>query len=323
MLKKIPCAGYDAGNVSHRGFSVLSALFSRIVLLVTLISLFGISTDVYAGEPSSATDEYVSAQSIVDNAGRINLRLRSHAALVYDERDAQIIMQRNSHEVMPIASLTKLVTAMVVIDAGLSADDLITIHREDKDRLRYSHSRLKLGMQFRRVDLLLLALAASENRAARALARTYPGGMSAFMQAMNNKARQLGLKQTHFEDPAGLSNDNVSTAAELLEIVRAASHYPLIQEYTTQKHNFVLEQRRGRRLEFGNTNRLISRKSWPIRLSKTGYTSTAGNCLVMQTSINQRPVVIVLLESWGKLSKYGDSNRIRKWLVKTENLALR
>ena len=207
---------------------------------------------------------------------------------------------------------------MVILDARLPMDEVITISKADKDRIRYSKSRFRKGMKFRRDDLLLIALVASENRAALALARTYPGGSTQFVKAMNHKAHELGLVKTHFSDAAGLANDNVSTANELLQIVKAASTYAEIRKFTTQTRESITDLNTGREVKFGNTNRLVKLDSWPITLSKTGFTHDAGNCLVMQTEINERPVIIVLLDSWGKLSKYGDSNRIKKWLIKTE-----
>ena len=263
-------------------------------------------------------ESYVSAQAIREHTRPNKIKLRSHAALVFDARDKETIFTRNAEDLMPIASLSKLMTAMVVLDARLDMDEAITISKADKDRIRYSHSRLKRGMTFTRRDLLHIALAASENRAAAALARTYPGGTSAFVAAMNRKVQELGLKQTHFVGPAGLGNDNVSTAQELLQIVRAASDYPEICEFTTRTHDSIIDVKTRRKVTFGNTNRLVHRRAWPMTLSKTGYTGDAGNCLVMQTKINARPVIIVLLDSWGKLSKYGDSNRIRDWLTNTE-----
>jgi D-alanyl-D-alanine endopeptidase (penicillin-binding protein 7) len=222
-----------------------------------------------------------------------------------------------------VASLTKLMTAMVILDAELNMDEVITITKEDKDRIRYSKSRLRYGTKFTREDLLLIALAASENRAASALARTYPGGTGAFINAMNNKAQTIGLTNTRFADAAGLRNGNVSTAQELMQLVKAASEYPVIGEYTTQTRHRITDLNSQREITFGNTNRLVRKVSWPISLSKTGFTKDAGNCLVMQTKINARPVIIVLLESWGRLSKYGDSNRIKKWLTKTERLVMK
>lgn len=267
-------------------------------------------------------EPYVPAKTLRERASHANLKLRSHVALVYDERDNEVIFALNEEEVTPIASLTKLMTAMVVLDADLDTKEVISISDDDKDRIRYSRSRLRKGMQFTRQDLLLIALAASENRAALALARTYPGGTDEFVKAMNNKAHALGLTKTRFSDAAGLGNENVSTAHELMQLVKAASEYPVIRDFTTQTRESIIDVKSGREVEFGNTNRLVNRESWPITLSKTGFTSEAGNCLVMQTEINDRPVIIVLLESWGKLSKYGDSNRIKKWLVKTERLVM-
>jgi D-alanyl-D-alanine endopeptidase (penicillin-binding protein 7) len=268
---------------------------------------------------------YVSADAIRKYAHRVHLKLRSYAALVYDERDQEVILDRHAQNVMPIASLTKLMTAMVVLDAGQPMDAVITITKADKDRIRYSRSRLRRGMKFTRKDLLLIALVASENRAALALARTYPGGTRAFVAAMNSKARRLGLTHTHYTDPAGLGNGNVSNAYDLLQIVKYASQYFTIREFTTQHRDSITNLKTGREVKFGNTNRLVRYDSryWPITLSKTGFTDDAGNCLVMQTKIHSRPVIIVLLDSWGKLSKYGDSIRIKRWLLRTEHLASR
>jgi D-alanyl-D-alanine endopeptidase (penicillin-binding protein 7) len=289
-----------------------------------IISLFIILcwASVAFGVEDAAQDTYVPAQSIRENASRVNLELRSHAAIVFDERDNEVIMARNAEEEVPVASLSKLMTAMVILDANLAMDEVITITKDDKDRIRYSRSRLRYGMQFTRKDLLLIALAASENRAALALARTYPGGTEAFINAMNHKAQSLGLTQTRFADSAGLSNDNVSTAQELMQLVKAASDYPVVRKYSTQTQQSIIDLNSQREITFGNTNRLVKKVAWPISLSKTGFTKDAGNCLVMQTKINARPVIIVLLNSWGTLSKYGDSNRIKKWLIKIESLVM-
>lgn len=266
---------------------------------------------------------YVTAKDIREHSNPFRLRLKSHIAMVFDERDNEVIYSQNAETVVPIASLSKLITAMVILDSNIALDEVITINKKDKDRIRYSRSRLRYGMQFTRHDLLRIALTASENRAATALGRTFPGGMSEFVKAMNDKATQLGLTKTHFVDPAGLHDNNVSTASELISIVRAASQYPVIKDFTTQHKDKITDLRRGREIDFGNTNRLVKRNSWSISLSKTGYTSVAGNCLVMQTQINERPVIIVLLESWGKLSKYGDSNRIKRWLDRAEKFIRR
>jgi len=289
-----------------------------------IISLFIIlcwATAAFALE-GEVPETYVPANTIRENASRVNLNLRSHAAIVFDERDNEVIMERNAGQVVPVASLSKLMTAMVLLDADLNMEEVITISKEDKDRIRYSKSRLRNGMQYTRKDLLLIALAASENRAAMALARTYPGGTDEFVATMNRKAQSLGLTETRFADPAGLSNDNVSTAQELMQLAKAASEYPVIREFTTQPRQSITELKSKQEITFGNTNRLIKKVAWPISLSKTGFTKDAGNCLVMQTKINARPVIIVLLNSWGTLSKYGDSNRIKKWLTKIEQMAM-
>ena len=275
-------------------------------------------TQVPSSPVETETLPLVPAKDIREYANTHKLKLRSHVALVYDEHDNEIIFQRHADDVMPVASLSKLMTAMVILDAGLPMEEEITITKDDKDRIRYSKSRLRKGMKFNRADLLLIALLASENRAASALARTYPGGTRKFVAAMNDKARALGLTKTHFTDPAGLGKKNVSTAHEMMQIVKAASEYPVIREFTTQTKETIVDLNKGREVNFGNTNRLVKLDSWPIKLSKTGFTNDAGNCLVMQTEINDRPVIIVLLNSWGKLSKYGDSNRIKQWLTKTE-----
>jgi len=292
-------------------------LTSILIILSWIPVAFAVTDEV---SEKQGPETYITAKDIRDNARRVNLKLRSRAAIVFDERDNEVIIERNAQEVVPVASLSKLMTAMVILDAELAMDDVITISKNDKDRLRYSRSRLRKDMKFTRRDLLLIALMASENRAASALARTYPGGTTEFVKAMNKKAIDLGLSSTRFADPAGLSNDNVSTAQELMQLVKAASEYALIREFTTQSKNSILDLNSEHEINFPNTNRLVKKVSWPITLSKTGYTREAGNCLVMQTQINSRPVIIVLLESWGKLSKYGDSNRIKKWLIKTERL---
>ena len=186
-----------------------------------------------------------------------------------------------------------------------------------------SRIALPIGTALRRSDLLLLALAASENRAAFALARTFPGGTKKFIRVMNDKAKFLGLKYTRFADAAGLKNGNVSTAEEILKFVRVASQYTLIREYSTTSKDLVVDENTGKVIRFVNTNRLVRKDKYDITLSKTGFTSDAGNCLVMKLNFGNRPLVVVLLNSWGKLSKYGDTNRIRRWLTNAERKARR
>jgi D-alanyl-D-alanine endopeptidase (penicillin-binding protein 7) len=241
------------------------------------------------------------------------LALRSASALVIDE-SGEIVYGKDADEPRPIASITKLMTAMVVLDAGLPLDDKIVVTRDDRDLIRLTGSRLTYGASLTREEMLRLALMASENRAASALGRSYPGGKAAFVEAMNQKARSLGMENSHFADPAGLDAGNVASARDIARMVRAAHTYPLIREATTTRamnvHPF---QGRGP-LRFGNTNRLLRNEAWAIELSKTGYINEAGRCLVMQAQIAHQELVIVLLNSYGKLTPFGDSNRIRKWI---------
>lgn len=245
-------------------------------------------------------------------------KLRSAIALIYDQQTQRPLYAKNSDALTPIASITKLMTAMVVLDAQQSLDEEIKIDAADIDKLKGTHSRLRLGLTFTRNELLQLALMASENRAANALARVYPGGYNAAISAMNAKARELKMQDTRFLDPAGLNSDNVSTAHDLVKMVAAASDYPLIHQYTTAVSHSV-DGWRGRIMRFVNTNPLVKNASWDIGVSKTGYISEAGRCLVMEATINQRPVIIVLLDSWGKNSRIGDANRIKKWMESNNN----
>ena len=246
------------------------------------------------------------------------LQLKSAAALVLDQ-GGQVLYAKNVHAVVPIASLTKLMTALVVVESGHPLAESIAIDAEDVDDLKHTRSRLRIGTVLTRGDLLKLALMASENRAAAALARAHPGGKPAFVAAMNEKAAVLGMPHTRFVDSTGLSSENVSTAVDLARLAAAAYRQPLIREYTTEtSHTIALAN--GRQVQYGNSNRLVNNTGWEIGLSKTGYLSEAGRCLVMQAKISTRPVIIVLLDSWGKLTRIGDANRIKKWI---ETQALR
>ena len=240
------------------------------------------------------------------------LSLRSAAAIVQDQETGEILFGKNASTVTPIASITKLMTAMVVLDASLDLHETITISAQDMDSLRFTHSRLKPGASLTRDELLRIALMASENRAAAALGRTYPGGIERFRHAMNHKAQMLGMNDTHFDDATGLSSANVSSAEDLAKLVRAAHGYELIRRYTTMTEHEVHVA--GRPLAYRNTNRLVANGAWNIGLSKTGFTNDAGRCLVLQARLAERKVIIVLLDSWGKLSRIGDANRVRVWM---------
>jgi D-alanyl-D-alanine endopeptidase (penicillin-binding protein 7) len=240
------------------------------------------------------------------------VQLRSASALVQDADTGEIVFTKNSEAVVPIASITKLMTAMVIIDRGLDLEDRIVLSREDVDLKKGSRSRLKPGGVLTRRDLLLLALMASENRAAAALGRTYPGGTEVFVDAMNRKAAELGMTDSRFVDPTGLNSGNVSSARDLAKLVNAAHGYDLIREFSTQARTTVSFY--GRPMTFRNTNGLVRSSHWEIGLSKTGYISEAGRCLVMRVRMASKDLIVVLLDSWGKQSRIGDANRLKRWL---------
>lgn len=240
------------------------------------------------------------------------LNLGSSAALVMDEKSGEVLFGKNADSILPIASITKVMTAMVVLDARLDPNEPLTVTNDDVDWLRGSHSKLAVGVTLTRDEMLKLALMASENRASHALSRHFPGGTPAFVQAMNNKAQALGLQGTRYADPTGLSSTNVSTAEDLGKLVRAAHEYAEIRDYSTMTNFNVTAN--GRPLAFRNTNALVMSPDWEIGLSKTGFINEAGRCLVMQTKLAGRAVVIVLLDSWGRYTRTADAARIRKWM---------
>jgi D-alanyl-D-alanine endopeptidase (penicillin-binding protein 7) len=243
-----------------------------------------------------------------------NPGLRSASALVIDANGG-VVYGKDIDTVRPIASITKLMTAMVVIDSGLDLDEKITVTRADRDLVQLTGSRLEFGARLTRREMILLAIMSSENRAAAALGRNWPGGLAQFLKDMNKKAAQWGMDSSHFEDPAGLSARNVSTARDLMKMVTAAEGYQLIRQTSITTRIEVRPYANRGPLVYGNTNRLLKNKTWDIALSKTGYINEAGRCLVMQADIEGERVSIVLLNSFGKLTPFGDSNRLRKWML--------
>lgn len=241
--------------------------------------------------------------------------LGSSAFYVINQDTGEVLLERNAGTVLPIASITKLMTAMVVLDAGLSLSEPIVVTDADIDQLKGTGSRLALGTTLAREEMLQLALMSSENRAASALARNYPGGEAAFVEAMNVKARLLGLWNTRFHDSTGLDPSNVSSPRDLAKLVAASASYPLIREFSTAHERYVPVH--GRMLRFGNTNSLVRSPEWTISVSKTGYISEAGRCLVMQAWLQQQPVVMVLMDSNGRYTRTADAKRVRKWLEQT------
>ncbi|NUU02544.1 D-alanyl-D-alanine endopeptidase [Herbaspirillum robiniae] len=244
------------------------------------------------------------------------LALRSNVALVVDPANSQVLFEKNSAVALPIASVTKLMTALVVVEARMNMEETLTVTDDDVDREKHSSSRLRVGATLSRDDMLHIALMSSENRAASALGRNYPGGLPAFVAAMNAKARSLGMMETHYVDSTGLSSQNVASARDLAKLVVAAYNYPIIRQYSTDPKYMV--EPSGHALQYNSSNRLTSNKEWDIGLQKTGFINEAGHCLVMYTRIEGRPVVMVFLDSKGRLSHVGDATRMRKWLVEDQ-----
>ena len=278
------------------------AVFPSVLLIFIL--LFSLLSNIASVEARS-------------NAGP---RLKSRVAIVVDQTNGEIIYEKNASDVAPIASVTKLMTAMVIIDSGVPLLESMTIAKADIDRYKGSQSKLSVGTTLLRAEVLKMALMASENRASAALSRVFPGGKEVFVQAMNEKAKSLGMNQTVFVDSTGLRPGNVSSGLDLVKMAVAAYEYPLIRQYTTTS-SFQLRAKIGTRpvrLDYVNSNRLARSSRWEIGLSKTGYISESGRCLVMQTTILDQPVIMVLLDSWGKLTALGDAGRVRRWMERAK-----
>ena len=243
--------------------------------------------------------------------------LRSASAMIVAE-DGSVIYGKDEHTVRPIASITKLMTAMVILDSGVGLQEKVTVTKDDRDLVQLTGSRLEFGATLTREEMIMLAVMSSENRAAAALGRTFPGGLETFIGRMNAKAKELGMNHSRFADPAGLRIENQSTAADLALMAAAAHGYPLIRKASTTRRYEVRPYPNRGPLVYGNTNRLLKNKTWDIDLSKTGYINEAGRCLVMQATIEGERISIVLLNSFGKLTPFGDSNRLRKWLLASD-----
>ena len=243
------------------------------------------------------------------------LDLKSSVALVIDQETREVLFSKNDSAVLPIASLTKLMTGLLISEAHLPMDEMITITQDDVDTEKHSSSRLRVGTVLSRGELLHLALMSSENRASHALGRTYPGGLGAFVKQMNSRARVLGMGDTSYVEPTGLSSRNQSSAKDLATLVTVAYNDPVLRELSTSPGHQVAVG--NRTLQYNNTNRLVKNPDWDIGLQKTGYISEAGQCLVMQTKIAGRKLIMVFLDSAGKLSRLGDAERVRRWVEST------
>jgi len=273
----------------------------RFTFLLSLTAAFALAPSAQAASRNRVSSHATSAPS-----------LKSSSVLVMDESNASELLSERADVAVPIASITKLMTALVTLDAKLPMDEVLAITSADRDLERNSTSRLQFGTRLSRADLLHLALMSSENRAAHALGRNYPGGVTAFVVAMNAKARELGMHTAHFVDPTGLSSNNVASPHDLYKLVTAASHNHTIRDYSTDTDYAV---RVGRReVEFRNTNNLVRSPAWDIVVQKTGYIAEAGRCLVMKAVIEGRSVVIVLLDSYGKYTRTADAKRIKTWI---------
>lgn len=244
-----------------------------------------------------------------------DLNLKSSVALIVDQDTNEVLFSKNDQAVLPIASLTKLMTGLIISEARLPMDEKISVTQEDVDTEKGSSSRLRVGTELSRGELLHLALMSSENRAAHALGRTYPGGLLVFIKLMNNKAQMLGMKDTRYVEPTGLSSLNQSSARDLVKLVDVAYRQPLMRELSTSTGYQVAVG--NRMLQFNNTNRLVKNPTWDIGLQKTGYISEAGRCLVMQTKVAGRQLIMVFLDSAGKLTRIADAERVRRWVEST------
>ena len=275
---------------------------------ILIISLF-----IFAFNSLAFSAVQVGNISLKDSKKLVNLA--SVSASVVDLKSGRVLLKKNSDIIMPIASITKLMTAMVVLDSKLSLKEKIRFSGQDKKQINHYFSRIRIDSTLSRGDVLRIALMSSENLAAAALGRNYPGGLPAFVKAMNKKARQLGMKNSYFVDSSGLSEKNVSTASDLTKMAAAAAKYSTIRKYTTTKVYTANFKKPRYRLGYTNTNALVRAGKWKVKISKTGYLDESGRCLVMVTKVNNKDVAMVLLDSFGKRSPTGDANRIKKWLT--------
>ena len=248
------------------------------------------------------------------NLTRDPLDLKSSVALVMDQTNSKVLFEKNSNVALPIASITKLMTALVVVEAKQNMEEVLEVSNDDVDHEKNSSSRLRVGSQLSRTNMLHIALMSSENRAASSLGRHYPGGLPAFVLAMNAKAKSLGMNDTHYVEPTGLSSQNVASAHDLAKLVIAAHEHPILRQYSTDTKYAVDTGTGGRSLQYANSNHLVANPGWEIGLQKTGYINEAGRCLVMQAKIEGRSIVMVFLDSKGKQSRLADAGRIRKWI---------
>ena len=320
---------------SHRVFRRLRRLIAGAALACALLNLghgtcneappraaflnleSGICNAALPSSEADSTSKAASTQGdISSQKPPYHLDVHSNIAAVADADTSQLLYEKNANKVTPIASITKLMTAIVTLDAKLPLTDLFTVSDEDIDDLKGTRSFLSVGTTLTREEMLHLALMSSENRAAACLSRGFPGGRSAFIATMNRKARELGMDDTHFVSPNGLSPEDVSTARDLVQLVQAACEYPLIRQFSTDSEYDVHVGKSGKvRLQYGNTDRLVGRPDWDIELQKTGFINESGRCLVMKAQVDGRNLIMVFLDSYGRLTCFADARRVRRQLA--------
>ena len=309
---------------THRSRQV----FRQVVKLMIGVALTGALLNLASGiwnaalAPGAADSMSKPASSKGGGGSRttsFRLDVHSNIAAIADADSSKLLYEKNANKITPIASITKLMTAIVTLDAKLPLTDLVTVSDDDVDDLKGTRSFLTVGTTLTREAMLHLALMSSENRAAACLSRYYPGGRPAFIAAMNRKARELGMDNSHFVSPNGLSPEDVSTARDLVQLVKAACQYPLIRQFSTDTQFDVYVGKLGKmRLQYGNTDRLVGRPDWAIELQKTGFINESGRCLVMDAQVDGRNVVMVFLDAYGRLTCFADARRVRRQLAALE-----
>ncbi|ENM5903005.1 D-alanyl-D-alanine endopeptidase [Vibrio mimicus] len=282
--------------------------------LSLLGSVFLVCSSLLIAAPAHSADSATATPKATVKKTVKKQELAANSALVIDLKTNEVIYSSNPDAVRPIASVTKLMTAIVTLDAKLPMDTKLPITIKEAREMKGIHSRVRLGSEISRKDMLLLTLMSSENRAAASLAHHYPGGYKAFIKAMNSKAKALGMKNTRFVEPTGLSEKNVSSARDLVLLLKASKKYPMLGQLSATEKKTVTFAKPRYSLDFRNTNRLVFNDNWKIDLTKTGFTNAAGHCLVMRTQMGKRQVAFVVLDTKGKLSPVGDANRLRTWL---------
>ncbi|UGQ45294.1 serine hydrolase [Massilia endophytica] len=324
LFVSLPVADAQAAKASAKKVSVKKAGVRRMApesviprerIIKRVITVNGKRKVVY--QRVTNVGGAISKPTMGDLAGlnltRDPLDLKSNVALVVDQANSEVLFEKNANVALPIASITKMMTGLVVVEANQDMDEMLTVTDEDVDREKFSSSRLNVGDRLTRRNMLHIALMSSENRAASALGRNYPGGLPAFVEAMNAKAQSLGMNDTHYVDSSGLSKMNVASARDLAKLAQAAYEHPILREFSTDPKAII--ERNGRPVQFGTTNGLVSPKSgWEIGLQKTGFINEAGRCVMMQAVIEGRAVIMVLLDAKGTAARVGDAMRMRKWL---------